>query len=791
MFQESGGILIHANPTLAGQWGILTLDYQLEATGSGGIVEQPNPFEEFYIGSEGYALTAMSVQNENGDVSINREVANGELGGSHTDSGTISVAVELDKTTVVGFSFWAYEMFGDAWGSASASGSLEFTLVPTRFLWKGDSGNEFDNPLNWISQAVPAFTDTPVFALPGSRTVSFPASALTTHHRMEAKSQSSTLLDLEQGQWRLGLLEIGAADADPEAMVISTGADVTVTDGTLRVVGQASLADDAGSMGKLTIAGGGKLAFQSRVRVLVDTPTERRTEDLEPAFRIGNVGNGTLIAQGGGQVEAFTTQLGVKRGSFGTLDASGSGTSVNASLLNVGQGGRGSLQVRQGAIVNVANLLVGTGKRSKGEVLVEGFGSQLIYQSASTLAEAGAATVRIHNQGTLRGAAEEGAALPLAIGGSPGYPGLLEVRNAELRNAGVIVNAGGKLLLTDGASWSRGTDGGNMLSANAGKAVIEGGSTVANLDALLVGIGGNVTVQGGAKLHADCAASLAFGGMLHLMGPGSTVDELDQLIIEGVLRVDEGAELRVDADGDIVVRSPGVIMGNGGIIGRKVPDPGQLDIELEAGGQISPGASPGTLTLDGDLTLHPGSSVLLEVAGALQGSSYDRLVVNGNIHYAGGEIILRFLNGYVPEADQEFAFIQSNTRDGAVPSIRVEGLETGWSYDAGFDQVTGGFRLRSLSRGVALPPTETKLSFRSHRWTSSEDSEPAWCCMELSGPPQAEVILEATTTLENSQSWREVHRLTLDASGRADVEDVEIPGSEGIPSCFLRAVVAP
>ncbi len=66
---------------------------------------------------------------------------------------------------------------------------------------------------------------------------------------------------------------------------------------------------------------------------------------------------------------------------------------------------------------------------------------------------------------------------------------------------------------------------------------------------------------------------------------------------------------------------------------------------VTAGGLVSPGTSPGTLTLTGNLTLLGTSTLLIELGGMTQGTGYDFLNVGGSAVLAGG-LSLTFANGF-------------------------------------------------------------------------------------------------------------------------------------------------
>ncbi len=99
---------------------------------------------------------------------------------------------------------------------------------------------------------------------------------------------------------------------------------------------------------------------------------------------------------------------------------------------------------------------------------------------------------------------------------------------------------------------------------------------------------------------------------------------------------------RVEAR-NVNVRSGGTLTGDGGTIAA--------DVILD-GGTIAPGASPGTMTIDGDLEVFDGI-LAFEIAGSAPGL-FDRLVVTGDLIADALSIEVTFLDGFLPMAGDAF-----------------------------------------------------------------------------------------------------------------------------------------
>lgn len=75
------------------------------------------------------------------------------------------------------------------------------------------------------------------------------------------------------------------------------------------------------------------------------------------------------------------------------------------------------------------------------------------------------------------------------------------------------------------------------------------------------------------------------------------------------------------------------------------------------GGVIAPGASAGSTSISGDLTINSGS-LEVELGGSLAGSEFDRLDVTGAANL-GGSLAVSFIDGFEPQVGQFFQFISA------------------------------------------------------------------------------------------------------------------------------------
>ncbi len=129
-----------------------------------------------------------------------------------------------------------------------------------------------------------------------------------------------------------------------------------------------------------------------------------------------------------------------------------------------------------------------------------------------------------------------------------------------------------------------------------------------------------------------------------------------------------------------------------------------------AGGMVAPRASPGTMTITGDLTLLSTSTLLLELGGLLQGTHYDFLKVGGAAQLAG-TLAVSLVDGFVPAAANTFTVLTahglaglfSNVANGRI--LTTDGLGS-FQVNAGGNSAFGANNL-VLSNFVAVPEPST------------------------------------------------------------------------------------
>ena len=242
--------------------------------------------------------------------------------------------------------------------------------------------------------------------------------------------------------------------------------------------------------------------------------------------------------------------------------------------------------------------------------------------------------------------------------------------------------------------------------------------TTGETSALSVDSGSTVKVLSGGNLSAP-RADIQSGSTLDLSQNGyayfdSKVTNSGSIDAGGSSNsggMDLGLVLGRATNGQIRVGLGGTLKDNGTItatsvnmLGGTLGGSGTINGKLINGGTVAPG-DPQTLTVNGDYEQDDGG-ILDIVAIGTDASSYDRLVVTGNLSLMNGAVLeFDFMNGFAPRLGDTFDFLSFGTIDpthSLFSSIQITGLEPGFEYTIAPDPTDPlSFALVALNDGVA------------------------------------------------------------------------------------------
>ena len=425
----------------------------------------------------------------------------------------------------------------------------------------------------------------------------------------------------------------GTVDVQAGSMTWAGGA--ALTGGTYNASAGTSLvmAGNASWSGTLTGSGAGFVSQQSgTVTVAAGGATLNFPGDGYLRWTTGVVtgGNTLTVAATGrltldpaGQVVTFNTpvtNLGtIRHVSPGRLDLGASGSLLNAGTLSIET--IGQVANNTGTLTNTGLLTVAAGGGSaffSGPLSSTG----TVEVTAGTLTLAGTVAqltgptfARTLAAGTWR-----------AAGGALDFPGGNSVRT---------IGSGAAVTL-DGAGSGV---GGLLAQYIDGSFAVRGGATFGGGgNGLQVSAGGTVSVGTGSSLTTY--ASVDNAGTVVVAGdfPVSAFQQT-----AGLTRLDGGS----------------LASSNFYATGGTLAGTGTLASVFLTSATLAPGASPGILTITGDLTLGSSSVTQIEVQGTNPTTpDYDQVRVSGTVTL-GGTLVVTYLNGFVLDRSENINVIQA------------------------------------------------------------------------------------------------------------------------------------
>jgi hypothetical protein len=366
--------------------------------------------------------------------------------------------------------------------------------------------------------------------------------------------------------------------------------------------------------------------------------------DNDTAIHLGESGGtGTLDVDNGSVVQ-------VKTGTGGAIYVG----AHNATDLQVG--GTGILNIDHGSLVALQDF-------NSPNPIGEDLGADLsIGQGPGT-----SGTVTIDNHSTLDIDSRDSYA-GLTVGAKDGTIANMAVKNGSsvfvtANSVGALKGANESAVISVGkGDFSQGT-----LSFETGSQLVATGPSV------YVGIGegegsqAELSLSGGSTFADNgWGADVQVGqwnptaddngiGKLSVSGAGTKFDITGSIYVGqgtgagssiGTIKVENGGEITANS---VNLYKGATLTGNGGTI--------NADVNLNAGGIISPGSSPGTMTINGNLTANSGK-LDIQIGGTDPGL-YDQLIVTGDLIATNPlDINVSFLNSFVPQIGDSFSFLQ-------------------------------------------------------------------------------------------------------------------------------------
>ena len=205
---------------------------------------------------------------------------------------------------------------------------------------------------------------------------------------------------------------------------------------------------------------------------------------------------------------------------------------------------------------------------------------------------------------------------------------------------------------------------------NANKYVVGGAGTI-TLDAdsgnaqIGVLLGSHEIQASLALLNDNLDVSAAAGTRLDINNRLNLNGKTMNITGAGIVSVNN----RLDTGTLGLVANTATLQGTGTINGS---------LQNNAGGIVSPGNSPGTLSVDGTYVQAAGSTLLMELGGTSAGS-FDKLAVGGALT-AGGTLDIDLINGFTPTAGNSWDILDFASTSGSF-TLSLPALSPGLSWN--------------------------------------------------------------------------------------------------------------
>lgn len=469
-----------------------------------------------------------------------------------------------------------------------------------------------------------------------------PISAALPGVTLRTVGQNPALNDSGQALFGATLGGDGVTTANDQGLFLSDGEETiqvvrkgeSLSGSTVAAI--AALPDDVGSTGRRPLNAFSQVAYHvtladGRDGVFRFTPEVRWRRNVNGQWNTAS--NWTLSIAPGAPHDVTIDPA-------GSLTVSGPTASATVNSLIVGGGtGIATLDLQQGGAINAVG---GIAIEATGVLTGDGTVTGGVANSGTVLADNVTIQDGLANFGLVTGDGRINATLSNFSGG--------EVRVAE----------GEHLRLTGPGPHS-----------NAGRIEVLGGELeVDSAQGFLAGRDARLRFGGGLANQGPVGLSFGttdvFGPIQNLptgkviLSGGGNATFYDDVVNNG--------ELRVGAGSTAVYF--GEVSGAGSFSGQ-----GKSFFE----GTFSPGNSPASVVVAGDVALGPLSTLLVEIGGAVSGTQYDQLRVGGSLEL-GGTLAVRLLDGFEPDAGQSFSVLSFKEHTGWFDAIDLPVLDNGLSW---------------------------------------------------------------------------------------------------------------
>ncbi len=476
------------------------------------------------------------------------------------------------------------------------------------------------------------------------------------------------------GTGNLNINAVSGGTIELDALVSTTARDININvDGASSVLDLTALtsAIDSTRLSNLTLANGGTLVAPVFATYQGGTIT---VNNMTATFSaLTDIDSSSLFTNSGGVLSLpNVTSYDEAPFSSTTFQASGTGSLIDLTPMTSITGATGSLNIRAlaGGTIELDALTSTTARDIN--MTVDGASSVLDLTVLTSVID----TTRLSNLTLANGGTLVAPVLATYQGTTIAVNNMSATLSAltDIDTSSLFTNSGGVLSLPNVTSYDEAPSAATTFQASGAGSTLDltpltsiTGTGNLNINALG---GGTVEVDSlvgttarDINMLADGATSLVDASALTSWNDSTTLSNLTTsnsgtvMFNAGTVTL-TGVTVRTNSSGSVTagslildVNSP--LSGNGG----------SVDANLTSNQLVSPGVSPGTITVNGDYNQGASADFAIEINGLTPGTQYDQLQVNGAVALAG-ELILS--GSYVASVSDSFVIIEN---DGVDPVV--------------------------------------------------------------------------------------------------------------------------
>ena len=124
---------------------------------------------------------------------------------------------------------------------------------------------------------------------------------------------------------------------------------------------------------------------------------------------------------------------------------------------------------------------------------------------------------------------------------------------------------------------------------------------------------------------------------------------------------------------------------------------GTINSNVTNAGTLSPGSSPGKITVDGDYTQDSSGTLTIELGGTTPDTEYDQLFVTGAAALDGTLDVSR-INEFNPELGDSFSILTYASHTGTFDTLNLPSLDTGLAWEVAYGSTAVTLTVREGGR---------------------------------------------------------------------------------------------